>query len=79
MIYPGNTYKELYWDIFQSILLLTTCILTPFTLAFSDELSEIVWYTTMNWIIDIFFAMDIILNFNLAFQDEAYAVIDDRL
>jgi hypothetical protein len=52
--------------------------LTPFTLAFSDELSTVVWYTILNNTIDIFFAMDIILNFNLAYQDEAYAVIDDR-
>jgi hypothetical protein len=48
MVYPGNNYKELYWDIFQSILLLTTCVLTPFTLAFSDDLSKVIWYRTMN-------------------------------
>jgi hypothetical protein len=52
--------------------------LTPFTLAFNDELSEITWYTLMNTLIDICFFMDIVLNFNLAYQDEAYAVIDDR-
>ena len=79
MVYPGNNYKELYWDVFQSILLLVTCVLTPFTLAFSEELEVIVWYRQMNNAIDICFALDIILNFNLAYQDEAYAVIDDRM
>lgn len=78
MVYPGNNYKELYWDVFQSILLLVTCVLTPFTLAFSDELADVVWYTQMNLTIDVFFGMDILLNFNLAYQDEAYAVVDDR-
>lgn len=78
MVYPGNNYKELYWDVFQSILLLVTCVLTPFTLAFSDELADVVWYSSMNAAIDSCFALDIILNFNLAYQDEAYAVVDDR-
>lgn len=32
----------------------------------------------MNQCIDVAFGLDIILNFNLAYQDEAYAVIDDR-
>jgi len=78
MVYPGNNYKELYWDVFQSILLLVTCVLTPFTLAFSDELADVVWYSSLNAAIDCCFALDIILNFNLAYQDEAYAVEDDR-
>jgi len=36
MFYPDNNLKVIYWDLIQSIILLITCILTPFNLAFFE-------------------------------------------
>jgi hyperpolarization activated cyclic nucleotide-gated potassium channel 1 len=52
--------------------------MAPFNLAFAEELDEIGWYVKLSYTIDIIFFLDIIINFNLAFQDEAYKTIDDR-
>lgn len=61
-----------------SICLLITCILTPLNLAFSDTLEAIPWYMNLCYSIDIFFFIDIVVNFNSAYIDESYEVIDDR-
>ena len=61
-----------------SICLLVTCILTPLNLAFSETLESIVWYMNMNYSIDFFFFIDILVNFNSAYIDESYEVIDNR-
>ena len=39
LIYPEDKFKELFWDVLLSLILLATCILTPFTLAFGEETS----------------------------------------
>jgi hypothetical protein len=52
--------------------------LAPFNLAFSDELDLIMWYVYLNYTIDIIFFFDIMVNFNLAYQDETFTTIDDR-
>ena len=52
--------------------------MAPFNLAFSDELDLIMWYVLLNYTIDIIFFFDIIINFNLAYQDETFTTIDDR-
>lgn len=36
MIYPNDCCKLFFWDIMQSIILLVTCVLTPFNMAFSS-------------------------------------------
>lgn len=70
LFYPPNTFKDIYWDLMQSVCLLVTCILTPFNLAFTDELAEIKWYIWFNYTIDIIFFVDVVFNFNSAFTDE---------
>ena len=77
MFYPNDTFKNV-WEILVTLCLLTTCILTPFNLAYSEEVENVKWYMNLNYGIDIFFFMDIIINFNSAFNDESYKVIDDR-
>lgn len=39
LIYPDNNSK-VYWDIFTTILLLFTCLMSPYRIAFIDEDSE---------------------------------------
>lgn len=77
MIYPEDSLK-VFWDSILSIVLLATCLLTPFTLAFSEELSDVYWYNMLNYIIDLFFAFDILINFNTAFYREDYEIETNR-
>jgi hypothetical protein len=65
MLYPRDRFTMI-WEVMGSIVLLATCVLTPFTLAFSDELEKIPWYTNLNYGIDMVFFFDIIVNFNMA-------------
>ena len=62
-----NKFKCIYWDTLVSTILLITCFLTPLNLAFTEELDLIGWYVIMNFIIDILFFLDIIVNFMTAF------------
>lgn len=76
IIYPEDNLKNL-WDAISSIALLTTCFLTPFNLAFSNEVDMINWYLWLNYSIDIIFAIDIIVIFNSALQTD-FEIIDQR-
>lgn len=76
-MYPSDISKQIL-EIMVSICLLVTCILTPLNLAFSETLEAIEWYMNLNYSIDFFFFIDILVNFNSAYIDESYEVIDDR-
>ena len=39
IIYPENRNKEI-WDLFMTIVLLTTCVLTPLDIAFGKATSS---------------------------------------
>lgn len=66
MIYPNDTWKVMGWDILISIVLLISCITTPFDLAFAVETDSLVNYIKFRNVIDIFFLVDILINFNTA-------------
>lgn len=78
MFYPNDTIKIMGWDLIISVILLVTCMITPFNLAFQEEVEKIRWYMNVNYTIDILFGIDIVLNFLTAFQNELYEVVDDR-
>jgi len=78
MFYPNDTIKVMFWDLLISIILLITCLITPFNLAFQDEVEEIDWYIKMNYLIDILFGIDIIVNFFTAYQNDLFEIVDDR-
>ena len=77
MLYPSDLFT-VTWEITGSVILLGTCILTPFTLAFNEELDQIPWYTNLNYAIDIFFFFDIIVNFNMAVMNDQYVILSNR-
>ena len=77
MLYPADRFTVM-WELLGSFVLLATCVFTPFTLAFSDKLEDIKWYTALNYGIDIFFFFDIIVNFNMAIMNDNYVVISNR-
>ena len=71
MTYPTDQGKT-FWDIFMTIILLITCILTPLQLAYSDDDDNMPWISTTNYIIDGLFAVDMIVIFNSAYYDEEH-------
>ena len=76
IIYPENKQKGI-WDLFMTLVLIITCIMTPLNIAFNedniDETSKV-----LDNIIDLLFCMDIIVIFNSAFYNEDSEIIDDR-
>lgn len=71
----------MFWDVAHSIILLLTCVLTPFNVAFADSeiLINSIFYQGLNDSIDIFFLIDIFINMNTAMvNDENSVVIDNR-
>lgn len=47
-------------------------------IAFTDTVDNIHWYMVVNYSIDIFFTIDILVNFNSAYTDDSYEIIHDR-
>ena len=76
MIMPDNTYKS-YWDLFITLVLVFTCIVTPLRLAFVKG-DETMGWTILNTIVDSFFLIDIFTNFVSAIQDENLNTITNR-
>ena len=72
MIYPEDTWKE-QWDLFVSLVLIFTCAITPFRLAFTTD-DPIEWQVT-NYLVDIIFFIDMILIFNNAYYDEDFKMV----
>lgn len=77
MLYPDDTFF-MYWDMYISVILLISCMITPLNFAFQVELESIKWYVNCGWAIDIFFAIEIVLTYNSAFIDDYSDVVDDR-
>lgn len=77
LLYPDSNFKA-NWDLIVSLILLATCILTPLNFAFQDDLDQIAGIVATNYIIDILFFFDIIINFNSVVQDSQSNNISDR-
>jgi hypothetical protein len=77
MFYPEDNTKS-YWDLYITLILLWTCIATPARIAFDDEKTLEVGWETVKWIVDFMFFIDIIINFNTAYQDDDFKIIEDR-
>ena len=76
MIYPESNNKS-YWDILTTLILLITCCLTPYNIAFFGE-DEPLWVMLTNSIIDSLFFVDILVIFNTAYYDEDMKTVDSR-
>ena len=74
-MYPEDTWKE-QWDLFVSLVLIFTCAVTPFRLAFIEE--DTLDWEIINGVTDLIFFIDMILIFNTAFYDEDFKMIQHR-
>ena len=77
LIYPENRFKG-YWDLFMTLVLLITCMITPIDIAFRpvSETSNI--NDIINFVIDILFLMDIVVIFNTVYYDSDVNLVEDR-
>ena len=74
---PDSKFSN-YWSVFICIVLIYTCIMKPYDLAFHKSVmySESWWFDT---VIDGFFLFDMIITFNTFFQnDTTFENIYDR-
>ena len=78
LFYPNDTWKIVGWDVFISLVLLITCITTPFDMAFGEEFDDKHHYVRYRNVIDFFFFIEIFVNFNTATQDEGFKIDDNR-
>lgn len=65
MIYP-NDIGKIWWDVIISAILCISCFCTPLDLALPKLFENLYWF---NLSIDIFFLVDILVNFFSAIQD----------
>ena len=71
IIYPNSQYKAI-WDVFVGILVIATVLSTTSVLSFDAQVSFS--FRLVDWIIDGFFFIDIILLFRTAYFDDEYLV-----
>lgn len=75
LIYPEDEWKA-NWDLFITVVLIYTCIVTPHNIAFKDE--NTMGMTIAMYVIDILFLIDILIAFNSVLLDEDFKTIDNR-
>ncbi len=76
LIYPDNKYKD-WWDMYITIILIFSSIVTPINIAFDSDINKDLIYWE-NLFTNISFAVDSILMFNTAFYNDSWNLIDDR-
>lgn len=75
LIYPEDAFSS-SWELWITIILLYTCMATPYRIAFV-QVDSFGW-KFQAWFVDIMFLIDIFINFNTAYQDEDFITVDDR-
>jgi len=70
LIYPNNK-RKLLWDFWISIILLYSCMEIPYNEVFHDDFKEdSLLVMILGGLVDLFFLIDIIVNFFSAYRDE---------
>lgn len=76
LFYPQDPFKE-NWDLFITVILFVTCVLTPYRIAFSGLNEDWAWLV-IAFIIDFSFLVDMLVIFNSAFYDDEFHIVEDR-
>jgi hypothetical protein len=75
IIYLDNKLKS-YWDLLMTALVIATCFITPYAMAFIQESSSEM--TLIELLMNFFFLLDMILIFFTAFLDSDFNIIDSH-
>jgi len=77
LLYPDQQFR-IYWDFTMLMLIVYSAIAVPMDLAFEDENSSHGFSYFFSWFVDVFFIVDVVLNFFTAFRDGALIVTDRK-
>lgn len=64
------------WDTLITLVLIFTCMITPYRIAFVDE-DDLTW-VVINYVVDGLFLIDMILCFLTAFYTDEFELVEDR-
>jgi len=76
LFYPEDSSKE-NWDMFITLILLVSCVITPLRIAFG-EVHEPLGWELLAVGIDVMFLIDILVLFNSAFYDSEFQIVENR-
>ena len=76
LLYPEDPHK-VSWDLFITLILMISCILTPYNIAFIDDPEPLHWMI-INYTIDTLFAIDIIVIFQSCHYDDEFVIVENR-
>ena len=76
IIYPEHRFKD-PWDLFIGLILIITCSVTPFHIAFYEDENAIGGFRYVNYMFDAFFGMDLCVQFISAYYDDDFKLVDD--
>lgn len=75
--HPKQT-RKIQWDILVIILSVWNSILIPFEFAFEETVAASMGLTVFDYIVDVFFAFDILINFRTMYIDpKSEAIVSD--
>ena len=77
LLYPEDADKE-YWDLFITLVLLLTCFITPYRIAYGSVYDEPWGWQFISYTIDFLFLVDIGVIFNSAFYNDEFLIVEDR-
>ena len=76
LLYPEDNIKE-NWDFFILVILIISCITTPYRIAFGD-INEPLGWKMLNVTCDSLFFLDILVIFNSGFYDNNFHIVENR-
>ncbi|TNV85564.1 hypothetical protein FGO68_gene12059 [Halteria grandinella] len=76
VLYPDDKLRA-FWELAVALMLLVTCLITPFNVAFQGQLDD---YNLqeIDQIINGFFIMDIVVNFFTAYYDDESELVESH-
>ena len=77
ILYPEDVAKT-RWDVFLTIILISTCIITPYRIAFGPQGPDYIGWRAISYFFDFCFLIDMIILFNTAYYNDEYQIVEDR-
>ena len=77
ILYPEDLIKT-RWDVFLTLILIATCLITPYRIAFGPEKGDYAGWRGLSYTFDVCFFFDMIILFNTAYYNDEYQIVEDR-
>ena len=77
---PQSTFKH-YWDLIMILFVFYSSVFIPMELAFMNSnpaITKHIAHRIFDYGVDIYFLIDIVVNFNTSFYDEDYQIVLER-